>query len=128
GMALVGATRIPLHPHAAMAVSLGTLVVAWAVYDVLWKFVGRRAPTVALVTSIALLLGAIYFLTSVFPGRAAFIHVGAMLGTIMIANVWMRILPAQRRMIAARLAGREPDWDEGAAAKQRSLHNSYVTI
>lgn len=128
GTALVGPTRIPLHPHAAMAVSLGALIVAWALYDTLWKLVGKRAPTVSLVVSIALLLGAIFFLCSVFPGRAAFIHVGAMLGTIMIANVWMRILPAQRRMIAARLEGREPDWAEGAAAKQRSLHNSYVTI
>lgn len=128
GSALVGATRIPLHPHAAMTVSIGTLLVAWAIYDLLWKVVGKRAPRIALAISIALLLGAIYFLCSVFPGRAAFIHVGAMLGTIMIANVWMRILPAQRRMIQARLEGKEPNWDEGAAAKQRSLHNSYVTI
>jgi uncharacterized membrane protein len=128
GMALVGATRIPLHPHAAMAVSAGSLIGAWLVYDLLWKYVGKAQPTIALVVSLALLVGAIYGYTSVFPGRAAFIHVGAMLGTIMICNVWMRILPAQRRMIAKRLAGEEPDWAEGAAAKQRSLHNSYVTI
>jgi len=128
GTALVGATRIPLHPHAAMAVSAATLIFAWVIYDLLWKLVGARAPRVALGVSIALLVGLIYGLCSVFPGRAAFIHVGATLGTIMIANVWIRILPGQRRMIAKRLAGEEPDWAEGAAAKQRSLHNSYMTI
>lgn len=127
GMALLGAS-FPLHPHAAKTLSLGVLVVGWVAYDLLWKFVGQRAPRVALAISLLLLFGAIYGLCAVFPGRAAFLHVGAMLGTIMVANVWMRILPAQRRMIAARLAGKEPDWAEGAAAKQRSLHNSYVTI
>ena len=128
GVALIDYARFPMHPHVAMTVSAGTLVVAWALYDLLWKVIGRRAPQVALVASLALLLAAIFGLCRVFPGRAAFIHVGAMLGTIMIANVWMRILPAQRRMIAARLAGKEPDWAEGAAAKHRSLHNSYLTI
>ncbi|MDQ3034087.1 MAG: urate hydroxylase PuuD [Myxococcota bacterium] len=128
GLALVDYTRFAMHPHAAMAVSAGTLIVGWAVYDLLWKLVGPRAPKVALFASLALLLAAIYGLCAIFPGRAAFIHVGAMLGTIMVANVWMRILPAQRRMIAARIAGQEPNWAEGAAAKHRSLHNSYVTI
>lgn len=128
GTALVDPNRFYMHPHVATTVSVGVLVVGWAVYDVLWKLVGKRAEKAALVLSILLLCGAIYGLTQVFTGRAAFIHVGAMLGTIMIANVWMRILPAQRRMIAARLAGKEPDWAEGAAAKQRSLHNSYMTI
>lgn len=129
GMALMGPTRIPLsHPHIAYTISLGSLIVAWVVYDLLWKLVGKKQPTLALVASVLGLVGAIYGYCSVFPGRAAFIHTGAMIGTIMICNVWMRILPAQRRMIAKRLAGEEPDWAEGAAAKQRSLHNSYVTI
>jgi uncharacterized membrane protein len=129
GMALMGPTRIPLsHPHIAYTISLGSLIAAWVVYDLLWKLVGKKQPTLALVISVLGLVGAIYGYCAVFPGRAAFIHTGAMIGTIMICNVWMRILPAQRRMIAKRLAGEEPDWAEGAAAKQRSLHNSYVTI
>ncbi len=128
GLALIDMTRWPMSPAMAIGMSIGSLVVAWVIYDLLWTFVGGRAPRVALGISIALLLGAIYGLCHVFPGRAAFIHVGAVLGTIMIANVWMRILPNQRRMIAASLAGKEPDWAKGAAAKQRSLHNSYVTI
>lgn len=128
GIALVDYAHFPIHAHVAMAISAGTLIFGWVIYDLLWKLVGPRAPTAALVTSLLLLLGAIYGLCAVFPGRAAFIHVGAMLGTIMIANVWMRILPGQRRMIAARVAGQEPNWAEGAAAKHRSLHNSYMTI
>ncbi len=128
GTALVGSTQLPLTPAVAIGVSVGVLVAGWAVYDLLWKLVGARAPSAALAISLVLGLGAIYGLAYVFPGRVAFIHLGAMLGTIMIANVWMRILPAQRRMIAARLAGAEPSWAEGDAAKQRSLHNSYMTI
>jgi uncharacterized membrane protein len=64
----------------------------------------------------------------VLSGRAAFIHVGAMLGTIMVANVWMRIIPAQRDQIAAATAGRTPDATLSTRAKQRSTHNSYVTF
>lgn len=128
GTQLVDASRFYMHPHVAITVSAGVLIVGWAVYDLLWKLVGKRAEKVATALSIALLIGVIYGVCAIFPGRVAFIHVGALLGTIMIANVWMRILPGQRRMIAARIAGKEPDWAEGAAAKQRSLHNSYMTI
>lgn len=128
GIQLVDYARFPLHPHLAMTLSAGVPIGGWVVYDLLWKFVGGRAPKVALGASLALLLGAIYGLCTIFTGRAAYIHVGALLGTVMIANVWMRILPNQRRMIAARLAGQEPDWKKGHAAKQRSMHNSYMTL
>jgi uncharacterized membrane protein len=128
GLALVDPLRFPMHPHVAKTVSVMSMVVGWAVYDLLWKFVGARATRLAQGLSLVLLFGSIFALCYVFPGRAAFIHVGAMLGTIMIANVWMRILPAQRRMIAASVAGQTPDWAQGQAAKQRSLHNSYLTI
>lgn len=128
GTQLVDPGRVPMHPHVAMAASAGVLILGWAVYDLLWKLIGKRSEKLAIGLSLALLLGVIYGVCAIFPGRVAFIHVGALLGTIMIANVWMRILPAQRRMIAARLAGEDPDWSEGAAAKQRSLHNSYATI
>nr|MDQ3744136.1 urate hydroxylase PuuD [Acidobacteriota bacterium] len=66
--------------------------------------------------------------THVLSGRAAFIHVGATFGTIMFLNVWMRILPAQRRMIAAVKDGRAPDPEEGARAKLRSKHNTFVVV
>jgi uncharacterized membrane protein len=67
-------------------------------------------------------------LMHVFSGRAAYIHVGAVLGTIMTANVWFRILPAQRKMIAAAAAGEKFDMALGAQAKLRSKHNTFMAV
>jgi uncharacterized membrane protein len=69
-----------------------------------------------------------YGLTRVFSGRAAYIHVGAMLGTIMAANVWMRILPAQRKMIAAINEGKQPNQALAAQAKLRSKQNTFMAV
>ena len=73
-------------------------------------------------------MGVAYGLAQVLSGRAAYIHVGALFGTIMTANVWMRILPAQRQMITATREGREPDMTLGQRAKQRSTHNTFLAI
>src|SRR5207244_1598115 len=103
--------------------------VAWGVYDLLWTSpLARGRGLAAIVVSWILLFGVVYGLTRVLSGRAAFIHIGAMLGTIMVANVWMRIIPAQRDLIAAAEAGRTPDDTLSTRAKQRSTHNSYVTF
>jgi uncharacterized membrane protein len=67
-------------------------------------------------------------LTHVFSGRAAYIHLGAIFGTIMTLNVWMRILPAQRRMLAAAAAGEKFDASQGAQAKLRSKHNTFLAV
>jgi uncharacterized membrane protein len=67
-------------------------------------------------------------LTHVLSGRAAYIHVGAIFGTIMTLNVWMRILPAQRRMIAAAAAGEKFDASLGTQAKLRSKHNTFLAV
>jgi uncharacterized membrane protein len=119
---------LPLSPGQATALSLGVLVVSWLVYDGLWATLGRRRPGAATVISFALLGGAVYGLCHVLSGRGAYIHVGALLGTIMVANVWMRIVPAQRDMLAATEAGRPPDPTLSREAKRRSTHNSYVTF
>jgi uncharacterized membrane protein len=114
---------------AAIAIGLGTLIVGWLVYDLLWLSpLARGDGRAATVVSCTLLLGVIWGLCHLLSGRAAYLHVGALLGTIMVANVWMRVLPAQRRMIAATRAGREPDHTLGLQAKHRSTHNSYVTF
>ena len=119
---------LPLTPGQATALSLGVLVVSWVVYDVLWATLGRRHAHAATAISFALLAAAIYGLCHVLSGRGAYIHVGALLGTIMVANVWMRIVPAQRDMLAATEAGRQPDPTLSREAKRRSTHNSYVTF
>jgi uncharacterized membrane protein len=69
-----------------------------------------------------------YGLTHVMSGRAAYIHVGALFGTIMTANVWMRILPASRKMLNAVRQGRPPDMQLGERAKARTRHNTFMTV
>jgi len=75
-----------------------------------------------------IIIGIIYSLTRLLSGRAAYIHVGAMFGTIMAANVWMRILPAQQKMITAIREGRKPDEALGAQAKLRSKQNTFIVV
>jgi uncharacterized membrane protein len=112
----------------AAAFGLGMLVVAWIVYDLLVQSPLGRDERAFAVVAYALVVGAAYLSTHVLSGRAAFIHVGAAFGTIMFLNVWMRILPSQKRMIAAVKEGREPDPAEGARAKLRSKHNTFMVV
>src|SRR5580700_3913080 len=95
----------------AVAIGVGVLVGGWAVYDGVWRLLGR-VEAVAQVVSLVLLAAVIWALTHVLGGRAAFIHVGAMLGTIMAGNVAMHIVPSQRRLVAATQAGRAQDRSE----------------
>jgi uncharacterized membrane protein len=121
-----GVSGIPVP--VAIALSLGLLVAGWLVYDLLWTSpLARRRSTAALV-SFALIAALAYGLTRVFSGRAAFLHLGAVLGTIMAANVWRRIIPAQAHMLAATRAGQPVDVTYGERAKTRSIHNHYLTL
>jgi uncharacterized membrane protein len=98
------------------------------VYDFLWRRPGAARDRWAAIVSWILFAGMAWAFCRILSGRAAFVHVGALMGTIMVANVWLRILPAQQRMIDATRAGRTPDFTEGEAAKRRSVHNSYLTF
>lgn len=118
----------PLHKHAIMAIGLLLLPVAWLVYDLLWKYVFANMAKVGAVISYLLTIGVAYGLSHILSGRALFIHIGAMFGTLMVANVWMRILPAQQKMIDATQRGETPDYTPGKRAKQRSMHNNYMTL
>ena len=117
-----------LSPRAAMLLGLVVLIGGWVVYDVLWSAIGERMPRVALAISLVLLAAIVVLLCSTLSGRAAYLHVGAMLGSIMVANVWARILPAQTAMIRATEQGTTPDFTLGDKAKLRSVHNSYLTF
>lgn len=112
----------------AVGLSLGMLVLGWAVYDLLWSSKLRQYARPLQAVSFLLLLGAAYVFTHLFSGRAAFLHIGALMGTVMAANVWMRILPAQRALLAATHAGTKPDVTLGMRAKLRSTHNHYMTL
>jgi len=109
-------------------IGLGLLLLSWTVYDLLWiSPLAEHTKATALI-SFLLLVGLTYVLTQFYSARAAYLHVGAILGTIMVANVWMRILPAQRQMIAATQSGQARDMRLAHRAKNRSVHNSYLTL
>jgi uncharacterized membrane protein len=128
GAFLVDPAVSSISTPAAVALGLGSLAVSWLVYDGLFVSPLARRGGWAVGLSFALLGALILGLTHVFSGRAAYIHVGAVLGTLMVANVWIRILPAQRQMLEATRAGKEADHELGKAAKRRSVHNSYMTL
>ena len=112
----------------AIAIGLGTLVVGWVVYDGLCRSpLGKRDGWLA-IALYGLIVAAAYGLSTLLSGRAAYIHVGAMIGTIMVANVLMVIIPGQRKMVDAMQAGKSPDPIHGIRAKQRSVHNNYFTL
>lgn len=128
GGALIDPDVYDASDSTAILISLGTLAAAWLVYDLLAQTPLGKNDLVFAAVAFALTVGATYGLTRVFSGRAAFIHVGAIYGTIMAANVWMRILPAQRRTIAAARSGEGFDPALGARAKQRSKHNTFMVV
>lgn len=112
---------------AGAGIGAAVLIVGWLVYDLIWLSPLRKAETAATLLCFVLLVGVAYGLTQVFSGRSAYMHVGALLGTLMAANVWVRILPPQRQMVAAQ-QGREPDPALGAGAKLRSKHNTFMVV
>lgn len=128
GAFMVDRSVAGLTPGQAIAVGVGMLVGGWFLYDGLWRSRLIDRPRLLLFVSAALLVGVIYAATHLLSARAAFIHVGAMLGTIMAANVWVHILPPQRRMVQAAREGRPVDYSLGVHAKTRSTHNTYLTF
>ncbi|MGH6931629.1 MAG: urate hydroxylase PuuD [Dongiaceae bacterium] len=125
---LIDPAIMELAPSQAIGFSIASLVAGWLIYDALCRSPLIR-HTGALATMVFLLaVIAAYTYTHVFSGRAAFIHIGAFLGTIMAANVFLVIIPNQRKVVADLLAGRAPDPALGQQAKQRSLHNNYLTL
>ena len=111
----------------AVAISVGLLVVAWLVYDVLCRLLVRHGAMLWLLI-IAFTALAAWGTTQLFQPRAAFLQVGAMVGTIMAGNVFFNIIPAHWELIRAKRAGRDPDPTPGIVAKQRSVHNNYFTL
>jgi len=127
GGVLVDPQVMDISVGAATGIGLGTLVVAWVVYDMMWKSpLGKNEPVAATI-SFLLAVGLAFGLSMVFTPRAAFIHVGATFGTLMAANVWMRIWPNQRRIITATKDGTKPEAAWGDMAKLRSKHNTYMS-
>jgi uncharacterized membrane protein len=125
---LVDKSVADLTATAAIAIAALFIVGGWLVYDLLCKTpLGKNdaAFSAVLLLLIALLA---YALCQLFSGRGAYIHFGAVLGTIMAANVFFVIIPGQRRMVDAAALGKPPNPEDGIKAKQRSVHNTYFTL
>ena len=125
---LVDPQVMPLSKPWAVGIGIAFIVGGYSIYEGLCRSPLARSDF-ALGFSLLVLLGlAAWGLTRVFGGRGAFIHYGAILGTIMVANVAHVIIPGQRRMVEAMKTGREPDPRDGLMGKQRSVHNTYFTL
>jgi uncharacterized membrane protein len=111
----------------AIAISIAMLVLAWLVYDGICRVFERRELVLAAAVFLFIAVSA-YAASNLFSARAAYIQVGAMIGTMMVGNVFFVIIPAHRELVRAKAAGREPDPAPGIRAKQRSVHNNYLTL
>ncbi|MEP7311217.1 MAG: urate hydroxylase PuuD [Pseudomonadota bacterium] len=117
-----------LSKPAAIGIAIAFLIAGWLVYDLLCRTaLAKRGLWLAAGLSVLLSVAA-WGLCQIFSGRGAFIQFGAMLGTIMVANVFFVIIPGQREMVRAKQEGREPDPEPGLRGKLRSVHNTYFTL
>jgi uncharacterized membrane protein len=125
---LIDPAKAALSPAAAIAIGLAALAIGWLVYDLMCRSPLKSSNLMLGFWWFVVLLFAAFALDGLFSSRAAYMHVGAMIGTAMVANVFVIIIPNQRKVVADLVAGRTPDPALGAAAKQRSLHNNYMTL
>ncbi|MBL6604862.1 MAG: urate hydroxylase PuuD [Alphaproteobacteria bacterium] len=125
---LIDAEKLELTTLAAIALSIGSLVLVWGIYSLLCRSSLGQNATLLMVILYLFLVALSWGFHQIFTGRAAFIHLGAVTATIMSANVFMVIIPNQKIVVADLKAGRTPDAKYGQIAKQRSTHNNYLTL
>jgi uncharacterized membrane protein len=123
---LIDPAVLPLSPSEAAILSVALLVGGWLLYDGLCRL--NLGGTTFPVLGTVLLLGLCWGVSHLYTGRGAYMQIGAMLGTIMAANVFFIIIPSQKQLVAAKLRGEQPDARLGARAKHRSVHNNYLTL
>ena len=125
---LIDPAKAPLDPATAIGIGLGALALGWLVYDGLCRSPVGSSNAALGAFWFACLIFAAVILDGLLSSRAAYLHIGAIIGTVMVGNVFLIIIPNQRKVVADLIAGRDPDPRLGAAAKQRSLHNNYMTL
>ncbi|MBF2715272.1 urate hydroxylase PuuD [Agrobacterium vitis] len=125
---LIDRSVLNLTQPQAIGLSMASLAIGWICYDLLCKSPIGKNTWGLMVLLYILLVAMAWGYTQVFTGRAAFLHLGAFTATIMTANVFFIIMPNQRVVVADLIAGRKPDPKYGMIAKQRSLHNNYLTL
>jgi len=124
---LIDQQVMALTPAMAIAISISFLVGGWVVYNLLCKVLRGKDNLLAAIIFV-LVCAAAWILFQLFSARGAFLHVGAMMGTIMAANVFFQIIPGQKKVVAQMRAGDIPDAEPGIIGKQRSVHNTYFTL
>jgi uncharacterized membrane protein len=127
-MLLIDKAVFAMSAPTAAAIAFGTLVVAWLAYEGLCRSALARHEVALSLVGYVFLVALTYGFTHVFSGRGALTQIGALIGTIMVANVFLVIIPNQKKMIAAMLAGKEPEARLGDEGKTRSVHNNYLTL
>ena len=125
---LIDRSVAELSVAAAVGIAIAFIAGGWLVYDLLCKSALARDARVFAVVLLVLCSLLAWGLCQLFSGRGAYIHFGAVLGTIMVANVFFVIIPGQKKMVAAAERGEAPDPAPGIQAKQRSVHNTYFTL
>ena len=125
---LVGPLGFANPKWVAIAASLVLLVVGWVIYDELCKSHLGRNDNLLSAFGFAFLVAFSWLSTLLFSGRGAYMQMGSLIGTIMVANVFLIIIPNQKKVVDDLIAGREPDPSLGEQAKQRSMHNNYLTL
>jgi uncharacterized membrane protein len=128
GALMVDPATSDMHVAGAIGLAVGTILGVWLLYEVVWITPLSRQPAVAGAITFGLVLGAAWLFHSFLPARAAFMHVGVVIGTLMTANVWLVIIPSQRELVAATQEGRAQERRLSDLAKQRSVHNNYFTF
>jgi uncharacterized membrane protein len=128
GDGLIDSDVADISKGAGIAIGVGSMVAGWIIYDLAVRTALGKSQAAFAGFALLMTAAAAWGMMHVFSGRAAYIHVGAIFGTIMTVNVWMRILPAQRRMLAAAAAGETFDPSLGAQAKLRSKHNTFMAV
>lgn len=125
---LIDTNVFPMSPAAAIVTGIGSFVVAWLLYDILCKTSLIKKGIWFTIIGIIVACGFAWFYCYVFSARAAYIHFGAMLGSIMVANVFFVIIPSQKAMVKAAKEGKPLNPELGKHAGLRSLHNNYLTL
>jgi uncharacterized membrane protein len=125
---LIDKTVADLAPWQAISLSVGLIAAGWLFYDQICKRLGLERETWIAAAMIGFVAFVAWALAHLYSGRGMYIQIGAMLGTIMVANVAHVIIPSQRRLVQAKEQGVAPDPADGLRGKQRSVHNNYFTL
>lgn len=122
---LINPEALALSQFQAIGLSLGLIFASWFIYDTIWNANLIKVKAISIFLSLSYFVATVYGLTRIFSGRGAFILIGVIMGSLMLLNVWVRILPGQAKMLKEALAGQVPDYSVSLKSKVRSVHNTY---